>query len=177
MKKNILYYGIMAGMLASAFQVMNTMLYLQDMVKPPVGIFLGYAMIFLALTPIFPGVHAYREMHGSVSFIKALGVALLITLIAVGLYYITWEISYHTFASDFTQKYTNNTLAIKKQEGASEAELDAKREEMRLFAEQYQNPLVRFVYTIAEILPAGVLLSIIAALLQIRRRSNGSAPA
>jgi hypothetical protein len=177
MKKNILYYGIMAGILASLFQVINTTLYMLDMVKPPVGIFLGYAMIFLALYPIFPGVRAYRELHGSLPFLKALGVALLITSIAATLYYITWEISYHTYASDFTQKYTENTLAVRKQEGASEAELDVVREEMRIFSEAYQNPFVRFFYTIIEIFPAGILLSIIAAFLHRSRSSSDSEPA
>ena len=172
MKKTILYYGIMAGALASAFQVINMNLYMLDLVKPKVGIFLGYAMIFLSLYPIFPGVRAYRELSGSLSFQRALGVALLITIVAVSLYYVTWEVSYHTFASEFTQKYTTNTLAIKKQEGASEAELEAVREEMRLFSEEYQNPLVRFFYTILEILPAGILVSIIAALLRKRGSSE-----
>jgi hypothetical protein len=172
MKKNILYYGVMAGVLASAFQVINTTLYMLNMVKPPVGIFLGYAMIVLALYPIFPGVRAYRESHGSLSFLKALAVALLITSIAVALYYITWEISYHTYASDFTQKYTENTLAIEKQEGATEAELEAIREEMRIFSGEYQNPFVRFFYTIIEIFPAGILLSIIAAFLHRGRSSS-----
>ena len=64
---------------------------------------------------------------------------------------------------DFMKQYSDYSLQKLKAEGASSAEILIKTKEMNSMVQFYKNPFLRFLMTIAEILPVGILISLIAA--------------
>ena len=55
------------------------------------------------------------------------------------------------------------TIKKMQHDGKSQEEIDKKREEMKMFAEWYKNPLIRFGMTLLEIFPVGLVITLIAA--------------
>jgi small basic protein len=140
---------------------------------------LGYATMLLAFSLIYVGIKTYRDKHnnGIISFGKAFKIGLYISLIASTIYVIVWLVDYHIFIPDFMDKYTTAVLAQTKAEGASRLELDKKAAEMAFFKEMYKNPLMIVLFTYAEILPVGLLVTLISALLLKRKGTKRVQPA
>jgi hypothetical protein len=57
------------------------------------------------------------------------------------------------------------TLAVVKEGGATEAELQTAKDKWKDFGELYKNPIIRFGMTLTEILPIGLLISLLSAFL------------
>jgi hypothetical protein len=134
----------------------------------------GYASMILAFSLIFVGIKNYRDKHnnGAISFGQAFKIGLFITLIASTFYVVTWMIEYHYFIPDFMEKYTAVTLEGLKKEGASQAEITEKTKEMAQYTEMYKNPVMVFFFTYLEVLPVGLLVTLICALLLKRKTAS-----
>lgn len=173
MKKIIWINGLIAGAIVSSMFLISWPLFHSDgKMDMENGMVFGYASMLIAFSMIFFGVKRFRDRHqgGVISFGKAFQIGILITVIASVMYALTWEVCYNTFASDFTTKYTEHYLAKMAEEGATTAEIAAKKVEMESFNEMYQNPLVRFLFTAGmEIFPVGLLITLISAALFRRR--------
>jgi hypothetical protein len=136
------------------------------------GMFIGYTSMVIALSMVFFGIKNYRDQHlnGTITFVQGLKIGLLISVIASLLYATTWEIYYNTAGSDFMEKYTQHYLEGLQEDGATEAEVSAARQRMADTAEMYKNPIIRFGITLMEILPVGVLITLISAALLRKRQ-------
>jgi hypothetical protein len=66
---------------------------------------------------------------------------------------------------DFGALYAEHLVEAAKARGASEAEIAAEIAKAEEFAKMYANPLYRMPITFTEILPVGILVSLISALL------------
>lgn len=141
------------------------------------GMIYGYASMIIAFSLIFVGVKNYRDKYnnGVISFGKAFKVGLLITLVASTLYVISWLINYHFFMPDFYDKYFARTLDQLKASGASAATIAEKTGEMKKMAEWSKNEFFIIIMTYVEILPVGLIITLIAAL--ILKRKNDSTQA
>lgn len=118
----------------------------------------------------FFGIKSYRDNHGGkISFVKGLQVGILISLISAVCYAAAWELYYPRIGDEFMQKYTTYYLDKMKKEGASDAEIEKARTESEQFMEMYKNVFVRFAMSLMEILPVGVIVTLLSALL-LRRR-------
>src|SRR5690606_33371783 len=106
---------------------------------------------------------------GVISFGKAFKIGALIMLIASSFYVITWLIDYYVFMPDFAETYAAHTLESLKSSGASQAEIDAQSKEMASFVKMYKNPLFVILMTYMEILPVGLLITLISALILKRK--------
>ena len=128
------------------------------------GEVVGYTTMVIALSLIFFGVKSYRDnkLAGVITFGTAVKVGLLITVVASLLYALTWEVIYK---EDFIQRYNEREVVKMKEEGATEANLQAATKEMEKFAEMYKNPIFRFGITLMEILPVGIVISLLSAAL------------
>lgn len=131
----------------------------------------GYAVMVLAFSLIFLGVRNYRNKHlgGSISFGKALKVGAIIALVGSTIYVLAWLVSYYLFVPDFMDVYTEFVL-----KNCSAEELPAKTKEMANFKELYKNPLFVILITYSEVLPIGLVVALITAL--IVKRSHPVAP-
>src|SRR5258706_7328644 len=99
--------------------------------------------MILAFLLVFFGVRSYREQGGgAISFGKAFGVGLAITLIACAIYVLSWEIVYFNFMPVFADKYSASVLDKARQDGASEAKIEATQKQMCDFKRLYGNPVI-----------------------------------
>lgn len=180
MKKHVTVYGIIAGLIVSALMATSMFMVYRNPEGAPstaVSMAIGYASMLIAFSLTFVGIKNYRDKHngGVVSFGKAFKIGFLISLIASTLYVITWAIEYNFFMPNFTEQYTAHALASARAKGASSQELAKKAAEMATQWEWYKNPFFFALITYAEILPVGIVVSVISAL--ILKRNRKQAPA
>jgi hypothetical protein len=167
MKRIVLIFGSIAGVIVGGMFVVTWPLHENGTLTPEYGMLVGYTTMIIALSLIFFGVKSYRDNHlnGAIRFGKAFGVGLCIALVASVIYALTWEVMYNTVASDYLQEWNTYTLQKMKDAGASVEELAKQQKESEEFAETYKNPIVRFGMTLMEIAPVGLLISLISAAL------------
>ncbi len=127
----------------------------------------GYAAMVVAFSFVFVGIKNYRDKYcnGVITFGKAFKTGFYITLIASTMYVITWLIVYYLFIPDFMEKYSEHIINAAKAAGETASEIDAKIAEMKPYQEMYKNPLFVVLLTYMEILPVGLLITAISALI------------
>lgn len=135
------------------------------------NVVLGYAAMLVAFSFIFVGTRNVRDKHnnGVISFGKAFQTGLLISLIASSIYVTVWLVDYYWFIPDFMEKYTAHVLKETQAKGASKAELKEQIAQMNYYREMYKNPLFVVLLTYLEILPVGLVVSLISALILKRK--------
>ncbi len=172
MKRVIIVFGIIAGLLVAGLMYLTLPIGKEKM-DFELGEKLGYLSMLISLSVIFFGIRIQRERYegGSISFGKGFMTGLYITLIASVIYALGWEIYYRTSASDFMDVYIKYYLDRLQAEGVPADELQQKTEQMNSMREWYKNPLVRFGFTLMEILPVGLVISVVSALILRRSRS------
>ena len=165
MKKTVLTFGVISGGIMALMMVITASI-AHKMKDFDMGEVLGYSTMILASIMLFVGVKSYRDNanNGVISFGKGFKVALLITLISTLLYVITWMVLSYTIMSDFMDQYSAAMVEKAKSSGLTAEQLAAKKAEMEMYKEMYQNPLWRAAFTFIEPLPVGIPMSIIAAL-------------
>jgi hypothetical protein len=175
MKRTVLTYGLIAGAVVSAF--MSTTMLISAKDKNFEGgtssMIVGYLGMLIAFTLIFVAVKSYRDKqnNGTITFGKALRIGLLISSIASTLYVITWAIVYKNFLPDYMERYSA-AMAAQAKTTLSGPELEAKLDELKKAKEMYATPLGFTLFTYAEILPVGILVSLVAALVLKKRKQN-----
>lgn len=173
MKRTILIYGLIAGTVVSAFMSI-TMIITASKDKVETGassMVVGYLGMLIAFAFIFVAIKTYRDKQndGVISFGKAFGMGLLIALIASTLYVITWAIVYRNFLPGYMDKYCA-VMIEEARASLSGAALQEKIDEINNAKEMYATPWGFTLFTYAEILPVGMLVSLIAALVLKRKR-------
>ena len=178
MKKIILTFGLVSGVVMSAMMVLT--LPLHDRIGYGTGaLVLGYTTMIAASLAIYFGVQRYRDQiaGGTVSFGRAFLVGAAIACVASACYTATWEVIYFNFAPDYLDKYQAYALESARAKGATAAELAQKRSEMARLAESYRNPVVNSALTFLEPMPVGLLVALVSAGVLRRRRPEGSGAA
>ncbi|MEN9686490.1 MAG: hypothetical protein RLZZ28_2276 [Bacteroidota bacterium] len=173
MKKIVLVNGFIGGlivaamMLYSAKQCVTTGNFENGMIY-------GYTSMLLAFAFVFVGIKSFRDKYnnGIISFGKAFQIGLWITLIASSFYVLTWQIDYYCFFPDFGEKYAAHMLAKAKAGGASEAAMAKQTADMLWFKEVYKQPLYNILFTYAEILPVGLVITFISSLILKRKKTK-----
>lgn len=166
MKKNIVVCGLIGGLILATVMVVSTSLcYAKNDFEG--NMVLGYASMILAFSLIFVGVKNYRDKFsdGVISFGKAFKIGFFISLIASTMYVLTWLVDYYFFIPDFMDKYTAHILQQARAEGLDAAAMQAKAAEMDSYKAMYKNPLVVVLFTYLEVLPIGLIVSLICALI------------
>lgn len=173
MKKIILVYGLLAGLIVSAIGIISTAYFCKkgDFDN---GMIFGYGSMILAFAMIFAGIKNYRDKYnnGIIRFGPAFKIGLFITLIASTLYVIAWIINYHFFNPNFYESYSNLMIDRLKSSGAGAAKIAAETADMNKMKEMSKNELFVILMTYAEIVPVGLLVSLIAALILKKKNIN-----
>lgn len=166
MTRIVVVYGVLAGAVIITSMILTIVLHAGH------SLLLGYAIMLAALTLIFIGVKRYRDVErgGVIGFLPAFGMGLAIALVASAIYVLVWEIYMWATGYTFFADYTASVIAAKKAQGASPAEVTALTQQMAEMGRQYAQPVYRMVMTLFEILPVGVVVALISALL-LRIRS------
>jgi hypothetical protein len=169
MKKNVLVFGIISGLVISIFMSIS-MISMSKNLAADHGVnsmLIGYLSMLIAFSLIFVAVKTYRDKQngGVISFGKAFKMGLLIALIGSTIYVITWSLVYNLYLPDFMDKYAD--AMIKK---AKPEELKKVTAEAQSYKEMYKNPFMFTFMTYMEILPVGLIVALITALILKRKK-------
>lgn len=165
MLKKILSFGVAAGLLAGV--PLFALLILNRGAPPEHGMLIGYTIMLVALSLVFVAIKRRRddELGGVIRFWPAFALGLAISLVAGVVYAAAWEVTLAVTKLDFGTEWAKMYLAQNKAKGLPEAELAKLAAEMDHFKVMYANPLYRFVMTLGEIVPVGLLVSLVSAAL------------
>ena len=173
MKKNIIIYGLIAGIVVSILMLfsINYISHVDGKVDYNTSLLIGYASMLIAFSLVYVGIRNYRDKYngGVISFGKAFKIGITIVLIASTIYVVAWLIDYFFFIPDFMEKFSAQELDELKASGASQIEIDKQTKEMESFASMYKNPFFNAMMTYAEILPVGLIVTLISSLILKRK--------
>ena len=174
MKKNIIIYGLIAGIVVSILMLfsVNGISHREGNFDYNTSLFIGYASMLIAFSLVFVGIRNYRNKYnnGVISFGKAFKIGIMIVLIASTIYVIAWLIDYFFFIPDFAEKYSAHMLDKLKASGASQIEIDKQTKEMASMSKMLNNPFYNAMMTYVEILPVGLVVTLISSLI-LKRKS------
>ena len=169
MRRTIFICGLIGGLISVGWFVVGEQL-LSTHMSMDARLYLGYATMILGFSVIFVAVKNSRDNNGGIiTFGKALSIGLLITLIASTVYVVVWMIDFKWFIPDYFDKYESQILAEMKAHGATGTELKAKATEIDNAAEMYKNPVFNALFTYMEIVPVGLIISVMAGLILKKR--------
>ena len=152
-------------MLAAFIAVIGT---LHERVQFVATLTFGYSVMLVAMSFVFVGVKRYRDVEGGgvIKFGRALGLGLLIALIACIGYVLIWEaylaITHYRFMDDYIAKLLRDAQASGKS-AARDRQDD--RANSTACATMYANPLIRMPMTFMEVGPVGLLVAFVSAAL------------
>ena len=171
MKKIMLRYGVISGTIIIC-SIMLSMVFAGAGESTQVLEWIGYLIMMVALSVIFVGIKRYRdqELGGVIKFGTAFLLGVGISIVASVIYVVVWEINLAVTDYAFIEDYTTSIIEAREAEGIAGAALDKIVEEMETLKERYADPVFRIPITISEILPVGLLISLIAA--GVLRNSN-----
>jgi Protein of unknown function (DUF4199) len=170
MKKTILKFGLISGLLSSVMMLATAPF--EDKIG---SYYLGYTLIILSFLLVYFGIRSYRDNvgDGQITFTQGFAVGISITLISCLFYVLTWEILYFTVLHDFMDKYNAHIIEKARAAGASAAALQAQLQELKKFKDKYENPLFNSAMTFLEPFPVGLGITLIsAAVLRKKARSQ-----
>lgn len=174
MKKIILINGLIAGVIVASLMDASVII-IKDFHE--FGMVIGYLSMLIAFSFVYIGVKKYRdnELGGVIKFGRAFTVGFGIALIASIIYVINWEVymylTNYTFMAEYSQIYIEGLRA----KGKAAAEIAKAQAEMATMIEAYKNPIYRMGMTLTEILPIGIIVSLIIA--WVVRNPKGKAKA
>ena len=124
----------------------------------------GYLSILVSLAFVFFGVKAYRnlECNGKISFFKALGVGLLVTLFPSVLFGAYNVIYVEYIDPDMAANYYQVMIDQAKLD-YSGSELAEKIAEMKRMKEMFSSPFMNFLLMASTVFFVGVVVSVISA--------------
>jgi hypothetical protein len=177
MAKIILIFGLLSGLIAGFLMWLLMGTVNTGLINFDNGMFWGYATMIISLSVVFFGIKSYRDNHGGqISFLKGIEVGLLISLISAVCYAASWELYYPKIGDEFMQKYTVYYLDKMRSDGAPEAEIETARVEGEKFMEMYRIVYIRFAISMIEILPVGIIVTLISAALLRKRELLPATP-
>lgn len=175
MKRIVLTFGLIAGAILSAMMAITMPFH--DKISPNNGMVIGYTTMVLAFLLVFFGIRSYRENvgGGKISFARALGVGLLIMLIASACYVVTWEIIYFNFLPDFGEKYAAHAAESLRNSGKPPEQVQQEIDQMTKMMTLYKNNIFfNLLITFSEPLPVGLIMTLISALILRKREPKAS---
>lgn len=169
MKKIIWIYGIIIGIVLGIHVIfmMNMMVHNKEFQGND---FIGYGSLIVIFSTIFFGIRKYRTQYsgGYISFGKAMKIGSLIALIGSSLYVLFGLGYYYLFVPEFLDVYIQKVLA----NCTSPEERAIKAIEMANFKEMYKNPAFAILVSYAEVLPLGLVISLVSALILKNRKKT-----
>ncbi len=175
MKRNILVFGGISGALVATFMgiSMAMMAGTGEHSSGNGSMIVGFASMVVAFSLVFVGIKNYRDKQngGTLTFGKGFLLGFMISLLASTIYVITWAIEFHYFLPNFIDMYAAMQIKELKESGISGAVLDEGIKSIETASYKYKNSAFYFtMMTYAEILPVGIIITIISSLI-LKRKS------
>lgn len=126
---------------------------------------LGYVSLGISMVLVFLGIrNFYKQEDEHPKFWKAFQIGLGITIVGSLIYASGWLIMVNV-NPELPNKMWEMALIELEESDLSSKELQAEKQELQDWKEMYQNPVNMFFITTLEMLPVGVIASIISALI------------
>jgi hypothetical protein len=162
MKKTVLTFGIISGLLSSAMMLATVPF--MERIGFDRGVVFGYTAIVLSFLLVFFGIRSYREQSGgSLTFGRGFTVGILITLISCVFYVLTWQFVYFKLNTGFADQYTAYAINKARSGGATDQAIADLRQQMADFKVMYDKPLINAAFTFVEPFPVGLLVTVVSA--------------
>jgi len=170
MKKTVLTFGVIAGLILSAMMVAT--MPLLHKISGNNALIIGYTTMVLAGLLVFFGIRSYREnvSGGKITFAQGFVVGILISLLASCFYVGTWEIISFKYMPDFAEKYAAGMVAHAKASGASQEKIDETTGQAEDFVRNYHKPAYRMSMTFVEVFPVFLAITLLSAVI-LRRKA------
>jgi hypothetical protein len=170
MKKTVLTFGLIAGVMISV--LMGGNLLIADKIGSGHSLVLGYTTMVASFLLVYFGIRSYRDnaLAGEISFGRAFACGILITLITCACYVAMWEVVYFNFMPHFMDSYFAAQIHKVQSLGLDPAATAARVAAIEHSQQLYQNPLVNMAYTFMEPLPVGLIITLISAAV-LRRKA------
>jgi hypothetical protein len=168
MKKVVLTYGLIGGVMIMCFVWLISSLCQRGMISYDRTELYGYSSMIVALTMVFFGIKSYRDNNGRgiITFWKGVQIGLLITLIGTFMYFLAWT-AYGRLHPEFLKivmdKYEESETRKMKTDGKSQKDIDEKIENMHKLIEMFKNPFFGFLEATIEMGPVGIIITFISA--------------
>jgi hypothetical protein len=177
MKKTILTFGLISGVLASVMMC-ATLPFIHDLDHGNKGLVLGYTTIVLAALLVFFGIRSYRDNFagGAISFGRGFVIGIGITLISCAFYVVTWEILYFNFMHGFMDGYFANLIQQAKAGPGTAEAIQAKVAAIRHSQQLYENPFFNALYTVIEPFPIDLLITLLSAAILRKKPQSAALP-
>lgn len=158
-----LIYGLLAGVVLCAF--IAVVGFLHHQVKWVASLAFGYSVMLVAMSFVFVGVKRYRDIEGGgiIKFWRALGLGLLIALIAAVIYVVAFEIYLAATNYAFMDEYIAGAIRNARAAGKSATEIAAMTTEMDGMRAMFANPLARMPMVFMEVMPVGLIVALVSA--------------
>ena len=172
MKKTIFVFGGIASLVLGLYIICFTFFNWHSAT-------VGYTGMVIAFSFIYVGVRNFRDKFngGTISFGKAFRIGLGIALIGSTAYVIAWMIDYTWFIPDFMDKYAAHMIKDARDSGLTGVELDKKIAGVNQMKALYKSPVMVVLFTYLEILPVGIVISLLVGLILKRRTARAPTPA
>lgn len=169
MKRTIRIYGLIAGSISAVLMVLA--MYFSEEIGFDRGMLVGYSSMIISLSMIFFAIQSYKKSSGrqTLSFKESFKIGMWVTVISALCYTITWMFVYHFMMPDFWQKYIAYELDKMHKAGASAAEIQKYMSNASSMVDSYKNPVFVFFMTFLEPLPVGLLMTLIASFISMRK--------
>jgi hypothetical protein len=164
LKKTILTFGLISGILASVLMI-ATLPFLKHLEHGNRGLVFGYTSIVLVALLVFFGIRSYRDniAGGVITFGRGFAIGLGITLISCTIYVITWEIVYFNFMHGIMDGYFAKLIQKAQSAPGTPEAIQAKVAAIRHSQQLYENPFVNALYTFIEPFPVDLVITLISA--------------
>ena len=169
MKRIVWTFGLISGGVLSLMMAI-TMVFAGHIGNK--GMIIGYTTMVLSFLMVYVGIKTYRDdvLGGSIGFIKAFQVGILIAGIGSMCYVATWEVLF--YGSTVGEKVLAQMVAQERTRSPNQQENDAKVAEMLKFQELYRsNPWFNIAMTFIEAFPVGLVITLVSAGALSRKRS------
>jgi hypothetical protein len=174
MRKIVIVYGLIAGAIINFCFLVGLYFWSKGTIDFDNAEYFGYGSMLVSLSMIFFGIKSFRDNQNEkkIGFWKGIQVGLFISIIASVLYASGWETFlavYPGVKTGFVDDYTEHYIGKLKEKGAPNEEIESVTAEMASMKEMYKNPLLRFGFTLIEILPLGIIVTLLSAAI-LRRK-------
>jgi hypothetical protein len=166
MKKIVITYGLISGAIITGLFLISMYLWSKGIINFDNGEYYGYGSMLVALSMVFFGIKSFRDNQNSksIGFWKGAQVGILISLLASFVYATGWEVYMQASPTNsFMEEYTSHYISKLKEKGTPQEEIDKTMTEMASMMEMYKNPIIRFGMTLMEILPVGIIVTLLSA--------------
>jgi hypothetical protein len=176
MKRNMFLFGTIAGVLVATFMAIS--MYVSSCSEGSHGsgaMVVGFASMVVAFSFVFVGIKNYRDKQngGVITFGQGCWLGFMISFIASSIYVATWAVEFHYVLPDFMDKYGASQIKAWRESGISAAELESRTKEMESTMHDYKSNIFVFIgYTYMEILPVGIIITLISSLILKRKKAE-----